>query len=224
MARLTLAQMKAGLADPDTSEHDADKLAWAYVSGMDWPLPASAQTQFWADLEAGAPEARLASSMTHALRWLRDTWPDSELNISAKPGGVKVEGLIASMGARHAATDRFDVPIDQVGRGVAAVALEVHTSADVFRQYVWSSKLEAAARDLKPWAEWDVERHGMYFHAVDHKNRLMGSGIAAAEKVRETPHRTNSLPVLMRMRMRYEDVYPEATPGRDTEATGPEPG
>tara|TARA_R110002051_G_scaffold292577_1_gene357421 strand:- start:53 stop:724 length:672 start_codon:yes stop_codon:yes gene_type:complete len=206
---------------PGHDDYDMDEMAWAFVAGLDWPLPHYDQDTFDAKRREDAPEARLASSISHAVRWLRENWPDSKVSIRIEGTHVGVSAGLPVMGTVASAEGRFELAAEYAARGVALVAIEADEAAEAFRQEIWRQDLETTEEKLKPWSGWEIEEIDGRFHAVDHENKLLGSGIGYRDKVHENRHRTESLSVLLGMRKRYEAQFPDTDPGARNDDAGP---
>jgi len=204
------------------ADQDLDMMAWAYIERKDWPLPHYDEDTFWARRNEGAHETRLTTNLSSTLSWLEDKWPENRIDFRCDQDGPRGEVSISVLGNRLLTRNQFlGAPLSEAARCVAAICIEASERAENYRQLIWSHNIEALSKNLKPWAEWDVERHGDYFHAVDHENRLMGSGIGSAEKVHGAPHRTESHSVLLKMRKRYEAAFPGAAPKLSSDDAGP---
>ncbi|MBW3243744.1 WavE lipopolysaccharide synthesis family protein [Epibacterium sp. DP7N7-1] len=205
------------------ADQDLDMVAWAYVERKDWPLPHYDEDTFWARRNEGAHETRLTTNLSSALSWLEEKWPENRIDFRCDHDGPRGEVSISVLENNLLTRNQFlGAPLSEAARCVAAICIEASERAENYRQLIWSHNIEALSKKLKPWGEWEVEQHGFAFHAVDHENRLMGSGIGSAKKALEARHRTEHLSVLLKMRLRYEETYPGAAPEVDKDDAGPD--
>ncbi|WP_027234222.1 hypothetical protein [Leisingera caerulea] len=221
MGRMNYETLLDKLETAKSGSIDLDEMIWAALGKHDWPLPHYDEDTFWKCRNESDRAARMSTDASSIGKWLENEWPDHRIETVFTEGRARIDVTIRV--SETLVKNRFRGPLalSDMARGFAIAAIGAHAMAESLQQKIWKHNIEAVRKKLAPWEKWDIVKVGDYHHAVDHKNRLLGSGVGQASKVHDCKHRIGALDVLVRMRERYEEVFADPEPDNRSTSDGP---
>jgi hypothetical protein len=115
------------LRDLRTPVPELDELFWAYQRRVEHPLTHYDLETYEACRREGDPTARAVSDPGALLGHLEAAWPGVQLTLSNRTGRLAVQVLIPGPGVSGGF--RGEVPLSEIGRGVAAAFAQAEEKA-----------------------------------------------------------------------------------------------
>ncbi|MBW3243745.1 hypothetical protein KUV57_13815 [Epibacterium sp. DP7N7-1] len=206
MARMANRTLIDHLSAAEEGNDQLDRMCWAFVEHLDWPLSKSDEIRFNAEREEDFPETRLTTD-DRALIALAGRAHHLKLEMNYENDNLHVAALITTDAGKFMGFNQGVCGLTSLRISLAQAILPAFDDAEARMRDIEEQGIRKIPGYATPWRQWSFEKSGARFRAIDFQNRLMGVGLRNLDEAASIKLITKDLEALLELRDNYNRQY-----------------